>query len=160
MKKHPKRKNPKHRALRLLSVRNLTCEELTERLLRDGFTSQEIEAVIQWLKELGYLDDKRTAEFWVDYRNRFRPTGIYGLKHELRQKGVALDIIEDVVNSSELDYELALKLAADRLKTLNRLPVKKQYQRIGGLLNRRGFSWDVIRRVLDVLFDSSLDSDL
>lgn len=160
MKKQPKRKNPKNKALRLLTVRNLTCEELTEKLRRDGFTSKEIEPVIQWLKELGYLDDKKTAASWVDYRNRYRPTGIYGLKYELRKKGVASDIIDDVVNSSEQDHKLALKLASDRLKTLNRLPVKKQYQRIGGLLSRRGFSWDVIRSVLDVLFGSSLDSDL
>ncbi len=159
MSKHPKRKNPKERALRLLTRRNLSCGELKARLTRDGFTSEEIEPVISWLEGIGYLDDTKTAMAWVDYRNRFRPTGIFGLKHELEQKGIAEEIIETVINSSNKDYELALELASKRLKTLERLPRKSQYRRIGGLLGRRGFSWDVIRKVLNDLF-GTLDRDL
>ena len=116
--------------------------------------------MIEWLIEIGYLNDHTTAELWIDYRNRFRPTGVYGLRHELEQRGVNPEIIDAVMNSPEKEYDLASQLAKSSLEKLRNLPARKQYQRIAGLLQRRGFSWDVIYRVLDSLFNSSLDTDL
>ncbi|NLM68676.1 MAG: regulatory protein RecX [Firmicutes bacterium] len=153
-------KNPKERALRLLSYRNYTCAELRERLHREAYPPDQVEEVIEWLIEIGYLNDHTTAELWIDYRNRFRPTGVYGLRHELEQRGVNPEIIDAVMNSPEKEYDLASQLAKSRLEKLRNLPARKQYQRIAGLLQRRGFSWDVIYRVLDSLFNSSLDTDL
>lgn len=150
----------KNRALRLLSVRNYTANELRQRLVKDDYDPEEIEAVLAWLKEIDYLDDQRTAELFVENRNRFRPTGKYGLKQELKQKGVSDTIIDTVVNTEDDDYELALRLAKSKLKTMQHVSPQKQYQRIGGLLGRRGFSWDVIRNVLNSLFSSFLDMDL
>jgi regulatory protein len=158
--KNQKPNNPKERAVRLLSYRNYTSAELRERLEREDYSLDEIESAIGWLEEIGYLNDQTTAELWVDHRNRFRPTGIYGLKRELEQKGVDAEIIDAVINTPEEDYDLALKLAKTRLERLKNLPTQKQYQRTAGLLQRRGFSWDVIYKVLGSLFNSSLDTDL
>lgn len=154
------KKNPKNKALRLLAVRNYTRKELQQRLLNDQFNESEVEKVLVWLEEIGYLNDQRTAELYVEDRNRFRPTGKYGIKHELKKKGVAGSVIESVINSEKKDYELALNLAEVKLKGLQHIPPKKQYQRIGSLLGRRGFSWDVTRTVLNTLFSSFLDTDL
>ena len=82
------------------------------------------------------------------------------MKRELEQKGVDAEIIDAVINTPEEDYDLALKLAKTRLERLKNLPTQKQYQRTAGLLQRRGFSWDVINKVLGSLFNSSLDTDL
>ncbi len=160
MEKQPKPKSPRDRAIRLLTTRDRTIEELRQRLLKEGFSQQEVEEVIVWCSEIGYLDDQRTAKQWVDNRNRFRPTGKHGLRMELRNKGVHEDTITKVMNSQEGDYQLAKELAKKRLATLGHIPVRKQYQRIGGLLSRRGFNWDVISQVLNELFTSSLDTDL
>ena len=160
MKKTPsKPQNPKARALQLLTRRDLTGEELRRRLSRDGFADEEIAEVITWLDELKYLDDQRTAQNWVEQRNRYRPTGTYALQHELKNKGVSDEIISQVVNSPETEYELAMRLAQARLKSMSKVPTEKQYQRIGSLLGRRGFSWDVISKVLHALFQSCLDTD-
>jgi len=159
MTKLPKELNPKTRALDLLTRRNYTSAELQDKLLIEGYDEKEVVAVIAWLQQIGYIDDFRTAELWVDSRNRYRPTGVLGLKHELLQKGIPEEIIDKVINTPEQDYKLALKLAQARLTKLSELPKYKQYQRIGSLLQRRGFSADVIYRVLETVFASSLDTD-
>lgn len=159
-KKQKKLSSPKSRALRLLTVRNRTTEELRQRMLQDGYEPSDVEEVIVWLLEIGYLNDRQTAAYWVDYRCRFRPTGIMGLSHELRRKGISDEIISEVMISREEETDLAMELANARVKPMAGLPIRTQYQRIGGLLNRRGFSWDVVRKVLDSLFGSSLDTNL
>jgi regulatory protein len=144
----------------LLASRNYTAKELKERLVREDYPAREVEWAIRWLIEIGYVNDRLTAELFVDYRNRFRPTGVRGLRFELEQKGVDPETIDAVINSPSQDYALAYDLAKARLAKLQHLPVHRQYQRIGGLLERRGFSWDVITRVLEALFNSLLDTDL
>lgn len=160
MKKQQKNnQNPKSRALKLLGRRDYTVLELRQRLEKEEFLSEEIDQVVLWLQELKYLDDYKTAQNWVESRNRFRPKGRFGIQQELKNKGVSDEIIEDVINSPETEYELATEIARKRYNSMNDVPVKKQYQRIGSLLSRRGFSWDVITRVLRDLFDSHLDTD-
>src|SRR5690554_5587966 len=116
MKKQPQTKSLKNRALRLLTFRDLTCEQLRHKLVQEGFCLEDIENVIEWLVDLRYLDDRRTAQLWVEYRNRWRPMGIYGLKYELQHQGVSKEIIDEVVNSPEEDYNLAFQLARKRMK--------------------------------------------
>ncbi|NLM25861.1 MAG: regulatory protein RecX [Firmicutes bacterium] len=159
-RKQARTSNIKARALRLLTVKNRTAAELRQRLLKDGYLETDVEAVISWLLDLGYLNDRLTAAALVETRCRFRPKGIKGLDYELRQKGVAEEIIQEVMISKEDERQLAISLAEKRLKTMANLPLKTKQRRIIGLLNRRGFSWDVIRYVLDRLLGSSLDTDL
>jgi len=148
------------RALRLLASRNYTVKELAERLARVGYPTQEVDDTIKWLKEIGYVNDRVTAELFVDYRNRFRPTGAEGLRYELERKGVDGATIAAVINTPDQDYALAYQLAKTRLESIQHLTIERQYQRIGSLLQRRGFSWDVTSRVLEALFNSLLDTDL
>ncbi len=159
-KPKPKPKNPKDRAIRLLTSRERTVFELRHQLLQEGFLEIEVEEVLQWCQEVGYVNDQRTAKQWVEHRNRFKPMGSFGLKSELQRKGLADDIIADVVNSPDNEYKLAKELANKKRNSLAKLPKEKQYLRVGGLLNRRGFSWDIINRVLNEMFTSSLDTDL
>jgi len=50
----------KSKALRLLASRPRTAREVRERLLRDGLGA-EADAVAEWLRDLGYLDDEAYA---------------------------------------------------------------------------------------------------
>lgn len=155
-----KQKNPKDRALRLLAIRDRTTAELRQRLLRDGFDETEVESVLQWLLERNFLDDGRTAQLHVENRNRFRPLGRKALEFELKQKGVAEPIVENVLNSLEEDYRLAKDLAEQRLRRWSHYPGDRQRQKLGSFLARRGFSWEVVRRVFNEVFSEPLDTDL
>ena len=81
-----KTSNARVQALRLLTVRDRSVQELRDRLQRQ-FAQEEIEETLDYLERIGYLDDLRFAKNHVQYRNRHRPTGNHLLRLELRSKG-------------------------------------------------------------------------
>ncbi|MCX7622864.1 MAG: recombination regulator RecX [Thermomicrobium sp.] len=136
-------------ALRLLAVRPRSEAELATRLRRKGYASEIIEDVLRRLRMLGYLDDRAFAEAWVTQRRRSNPRGPKLLRRELRDKGIAPDLIEAVVPAEpEEELRLAREVARKhwpRLASLDRAVARR---RLAGLLERRGFSWTTIRSVL------------
>src|SRR5688500_15057645 len=88
-------------ALNFLSYRPRSAREVEMRLRRKGPAPEQIEAVMQRLKRLGFVDDLEFARFWVTNRMTFSPRGPRLLKSELRQKGVAPDVVEQVLQERE-----------------------------------------------------------
>lgn len=145
-------------ALRLLTVRDRSAYELRTRLARQ-FSDEDVEGVIQYLKDIGYLDDQRYALNYVEYRNRFRPTGNYLLRLELSSKGITEDIIDRVLNTPEQEYQLAMELAAQRLGRLQREDALSRCAKVYKLLQRRGFPSVAARKVIGELLDRDPETD-
>jgi regulatory protein len=145
-------------ALRLLTVRDRSAYELRTRLARQ-FSDEDVEGVIQYLKDIGYLDDQRYALNYVEYRNRFRPTGNYLLRLELSSKGITEDIIDRVLNTPEQEYQLAMELAAQRLGRLQREDALSRCAKVYKLLQRRGFPSAAARKVIGELLDRDPETD-
>jgi regulatory protein len=139
-------------ALRLLTFRDRSTHELRVRLERD-YPPEEVEKTIDYLQGIGYLDDLRFARGYVQYRNGHRPTGNYLLRLELSSKGVSDSHIEQVLNAPELEYDLALELAAKRLGRLQREDALGRCRKVYRLLQRRGFPAAVARKVIGELLD-------
>jgi regulatory protein len=154
----PKRTDAKAHALRLLTIRDRSEKELKDRL-ESRFSQEETLEALDYLKKLGYLDDLRFAENYVQYRNRNRPTGNYLLQFELRNKGVADDYIEQVLNPPDVEYELALSLARQRLGRLEKVEALARVRKLYGLLQRRGFPAHLARRAVGELLDSDLENE-
>ena len=154
----PKKTNAKVYALRLLTVRDRSVQELRERLER-RFSKDEAAEALDYLDDLGYLDDLRFAANYVQYRNRNRPTGNYLLRLELRNKGIADEDIDQVLNAADLEYELALSLAKQRMGSLERVEALVRIRRLYGLLQRRGFPSPIARRVVGELLDRDLENE-
>jgi len=101
------------RALQLLGYRERSSQELTQRLHRDGYPDGIVDEVVSRFCEVELVDDRRFASAWI----RSRVSAGYGLrriKRELREKGVADDVVEDAVVESELEDELLRARAALR----------------------------------------------
>ena len=70
-RKSKKKREPKapptayEKALDLLARRQQTTKEMRRKLRQRGFEKGEVEAAIERLTELRYLDDDRTAEDWA-----------------------------------------------------------------------------------------------
>jgi regulatory protein len=142
-------------AVRLLSFRPRAQRELEIRLARKGFAPLAIERALERLAELGYVNDREFAEQWVENRAEHRPRGRRLIASELRSKGVARDIVDQVVDEAEIDeFSAALNLARTRSGRLKGLEPVVRKRRLVGFLQRRGYGWDVVRRVID-----ELDSD-
>ncbi len=138
-------------AARYLSYRPRSEAELREKLKQRGFGDDSIEAVLTKLKEQGLVDDVAFAEFWKENRESFRPRSQRLTRLELGRKGVASEIVNQVVGTvddSGSAYRAALSKAA-RL-SLSDFPAFRR--RLGEYLRRRGFSYDVINHTVDRLW--------
>jgi regulatory protein len=142
-----------NRAMHFLSFRARSQQEMQTYLLKKGFEPALIDRVITRLKEEKLVDDLDFAQNWLDSRQRFRPRSKSLMKLELRQKGVAETEIEQALQSSNLD-DLELALTAGRkLSRRYQLLDKLEYNRkLGAALQRRGFSYGVVRDCLSLLW--------
>jgi len=63
-------KDPKSYAIKLLSIRLRSEEELRIRLKRKGFEEKDIENTIKELKELNLLDDREFARVFYETKRK------------------------------------------------------------------------------------------
>ncbi len=139
-------------ALNLLAHRGRSERELRQRLRMKGYTAGAIDAAIGKVVDWGYLDDERFAAAWVEQRQAGKPRSRRALANELREKGVAREIVETTLEEAEIDEIAdAQRLAADKWRKDEGLDPDKRRQRTAAFLARRGYGWDVARQVLDAL---------
>ena len=135
-------------ATHYLSYRLRSESELRERLHRRGFDGDSVETVLAKLKEQGLVDDTEFARFWKDNREWFSPRSQWLTKLELKRKGVADDIIDQVTEAIDDDnsaYQVALSKARN-------LPLSDRQvfrRRLGDYLKRRGFGYGVINHTVE-----------
>ena len=135
-------------AFHFLSYRPRSEAELRQRLQRRGFDGDNVAAVLAKLKAQNLVDDLAFAEFWKDNRESFRPRSQWLTRLELRQKGVAGDIINQVatqVDDEASAYRAAL-LKARRLSTDDYDDFRR---RLGQYLKRRGFGYGLIKTTVE-----------
>ena len=126
-----------------LSYRPRSEFELKERLCRRGFDVGSVETVLAGLKELGLVDDLEFARFWRDNREAFSPRSGSLTRMELRRKGVAEEIISQIVSTIS-DADSAYQVALSKARRLPLSDYEGFRRRLGEHLRRRGFSYGVI----------------
>jgi regulatory protein len=146
-------------ALNLLAYRPRAAGELRTKLRQKGYEPEAVDAAIARMQELRYLDDEAFADRWVASRQEGRPRSERMLKQELAQKGVDRDTIERAVEEAGIDeYGDALALAQKKWPGMSSLDPAARTRRLSGFLGRRGYNYDIIRRVSEAL--ESPDEDL
>jgi regulatory protein len=136
------------RSLRYLARRPRSRQEMVDYLTRKGYDEVTVETTIARLEERSYVDDDAFAAYWVDQRNRFRPRGAQALRHELRQKGVAREVIEDAVESQD-DDAAAWAALAPKLSRGFGSERQEFLQKAMAYLARRGFRYEAARRAAE-----------
>ena len=132
------------RALDLVSRRPRSQREIRDYAFRKQWTKSNTERVIERLLERGYLDDAKFAEIFARSRANLRNYSTKRMKLELRKKGIASDIVDQVLTDSEnFDENAALKnlIAKKRNRYDNE-------QKLIAYLARQGFSYDKIKSAL------------
>ena len=138
-------------AAHYLSYRPRSEFELRERLHQRDFDDDSVEAVLAKLKEQGLVDDMAFAQFWKDNRESFSPRSRWLTKLELRQKGVASNIIDQVAEAVD-DSDSAYRAALSKARSLPQFDYQSFRRRLGGYLKRRGFSYGVISHTVERLW--------
>jgi regulatory protein len=142
-------------ALRFLEARPRSIAEVRARLGRKDFAPEAIDAAIARLAELELLDDAAFARYWVENRQAYRPRGTGALRDELRRKGIDADVtakvIDDLVTGDQATS--AWGLARGALHKYAGAQDRNAFtRRMGGYLQRRGYTFEVIRPIIDQLW--------
>lgn len=140
-------------AFRLLKYRDRSEKEIEKRLSEKKYSKDLIQAVVSDLKATHYIDDKKFAKQWTNFRLKCT-FSLNRISLELRRKGIAEDIISEILESarkSHIESDILLELATKRIEELlrgekDKIKVKR---RVYDFLLRRGFySSDI----MDVLY--------
>ncbi len=146
------------RAAHFLGSRPRSEAEVRRNLKEKEVAPPAIDAAVERLYALGYLDDEAFAKFWVQDRSTFKAASPRAMRQELKEKGIAADIIAEVL--AEVDAnDVAMKAARSQLRRLRGMTQPEFKKKLSGFLQRRGFSYSDIRAVLQQLIEELESED-
>ena len=159
------RRKMMNKALDLLSMRDYSRRELSDKLVTKawekkeqkdmdlGSLKQQASDICDRLEELGLLNEERFARSYVDELLRRKHLSKSGLKTALIQKGVQRDIIETVLEEVEVDpVEQVRELLATKFKNRD-LSDEKQKTRTVNALLRLGYRYGEINAAMDGILE-------
>ncbi|MCR5001340.1 MAG: recombination regulator RecX [Lachnospiraceae bacterium] len=143
------------KAMRLLTARDYTEQGLRDKLIRSGFSAEDTDEAIEYVRSFGYIDDLRYAMNYarcsVGVRSR-RET-----EHKLLEKGVSSDVISQALleeySGDDDEDELIRHLIHKKCRDLSALDFKGRQKLLAYMYNK-GFRTDRVNRILE---EESLD---
>lgn len=152
-----------NRVLNYLSYRPRSEKEVKDYLykkfyqlkkLDSSFKEKLKEKILKKLKKQELLDDLEFSTWWIGQRLDFKFFGKRRLRGELMAKGIKEEIIDRVLGeiSQEKLLKLAKRLLQKKKKTYKKLDPQKLKEKLIGHLQRRGFSWEIIKIAIDDFF--------
>ncbi|MEO7002569.1 MAG: RecX family transcriptional regulator [Ktedonobacterales bacterium] len=148
-------------ALRFLESRPRSKAEVRRRLLRPHPkratpSAAVVDRALATLEQLDLLDDVAFAAYWAEQRERFSPRSARAITQELRQRGVDHETAAAALDPAQ-DTENALTAARKRLHSIRTDDYNTFRTKLGGFLQRRGFSYGVTRDVVRQLWAETHD---
>jgi regulatory protein len=132
----------KARALRLLARREHSRQELARKLAPHAASSEDLQILLSDLEARRQLSDQRYAEersHWLA-----RKYGAAKIRHELRAKGIAEEIVEGISTEGELERARSIL----NRKYHDHASTRKERAKRARFLQSRGFSMGVITRLI------------
>ena len=145
-------------ALALLEFRDRTERELRQKLKEREYSAEEINETVLFLKEYRYLDDEAYADRYI--RSCAARKSRRQIRADLERKGVSREIIDLQLQEKTVDEDSQIrKLLEKKGYEPGKRMEPAEYRRLMGVLGRRGFSGEAIRRVTESMreeYDSFL----
>lgn len=129
-----------------------TEHQVLEFLRSKEATPEEIEAVMPWLRDFKVVDDRLYAQRFIEAARVQKPLSKAMTSQTLKRKGVPDDIIELALQeyyTSADALHAASALTGKKLRMLQPSSDKVRDDKLVRFLQYRGFSWDVIRVVIE-----------
>lgn len=148
-----------HQAVRFLSRKARSSKELERKLLAKNYKQEAIDWAIAKLSEQGYIDDQQFANMLTEQRVLMNAKGKRWIQQELAAKGLSQHHIDEAIaqideqTEANQAYEIAKK-RWDRFADHKPLDRKRK---VNDLLLRRGYSYSIVREVLNRLNDDHND---
>ena len=133
-------KRAKLRAMHLLQKMDRTRAELERKLQQNGYPAQAIETALSYVESFHYIDDARYAAMYME--NQKNKKGMARIRMELIQKGIAPEILQQVLEETEekTDSRDVIREMLEKKRKIQGPLEEKEKQRLYGFFMRRGFS--------------------
>lgn len=134
------------RALNLIMRRPRSEWEIRDYLKRKEYEETIIQKIVNRLSKRGYIGDRDFATRWVESRRLLKSASKRRLQQELRQKRVADEIIQEVLEADETDEREVLR------ELVNKKRQQTKYQdnlKLMQYLSRQGYNYHDIKSVMD-----------
>lgn len=124
--------------------------DIIKKLKLSFYPEEAIKEAIEKAKKFGYINDERYADRYINtYKDKYSKMKI---KYKLMEKGINKEIIDNALESLEVDEEPMIKKLLDKKHYFeNEEPDKKQ--KIIVSIMRQGFKYQKIK---DVIKDTSI----
>jgi len=134
-------------AIGLLSRREYSRHELYQKLSPRNPCEKTLEKILNRLEDAGYQSDQRFAESFLRSRIN-RGLGRMRIERELNDKGIAADLVEQVITDDIDWFELAHDSGLKKSNSLD-LGDYKDKQKLFRYLAYRGFAMDQIQYAIE-----------
>lgn len=148
-----------YRAIKKICSKAFSEQQMYQYLLKyESLDTQQIEELLNKLKEEGYLNDERYA---MDALTSFKyvTKGKNSIVQDLKNKGINEDIIEEVMkNYDDSDDHNKIKMMISKLmNTIKGVSLKQKKQKMMDKLIQDGFGYDQIKEEIDLVFENEDD---
>lgn len=138
-------------ALRYIECYSRTEKEVASKLLSKEFSEGEIERIMNFMKEYGFVDDDRYLKAYInDNKNRL---GKNKIKFIMTKKGIRESKIEEELNltSNEENQDIVFKIASKKYGIISKNGINNKmiYKKLWNFLMRQGFDNGLIKNALD-----------
>jgi len=137
--------------LKLLARRELSEQQVRQRLARRGHDAEAIDAAIARLREERAIDDARVAEAIARTESSLRRRGRVRVRIQIERAGIAKSIARQATDEvfdgidEDTQIELALK---KRLRGRTTIADDREFQRLYRFLIGQGFESDLVMKTL------------
>lgn len=132
------------RALELILSRPRSEKEMKDYAWRKKWDEELSDKVLGRLRDKGYLDDVKFAQFWLRARTGGKPRSKRKISAELAQKGVKREVVDAILTDYDSDQEMeALRRLVDKKKSKY-----VDEQKFMAYLAGQGFSYDMIKKAI------------
>lgn len=151
------------RAAKLLAAKPRSVEELRERLLEKQWTNSEVvEAVLEKLKEYGYLNDERFAFGYASFQIRQKPVGRQRLQRALSLKKVDRETADEAIKlvfEETPEEDLIDRAIEKRVRLRGRPETRAETKSLMDHLLRQGFSYELVIKKVRAASAAEIDEE-
>lgn len=137
-------------ALILLSYRQRSRSELSQRLKEKGHGQRVIESLLDEFESKGYINDLEFAKMYATHLVENKMNGKIAVRNKFFQHNIPDHILNPIIDKlyvSNPPLDLVKSIIEKRLQMRKRTP--KEKTRLVNLLKRKGFVWDEIEPAIN-----------
>lgn len=143
-------------ALKFLGYKMRTEKEVLDKLIKEQYSEEIIARVMEFLIKYDYINDREYCRRYIKETLKLRPKGIYMIKSELKAKGIDEDTADEVLEEAQIDELVVAEMLLEKKYEGFAEMDQKELTRVYGYLQRRGFSFGIIKEAVAELAEKGI----